>query len=208
MLLTRLPSCIIRDYDGIWSRKLLTPSTILGINFLRSQDTPLLSIVRAKALYLTKLDISPCFVSLLLIEHEIIDIIDIIDIYLKLLITLICNWFLMTLLQICLLGLVVSDNSTIGDHSITEDTSEISNIGNNLAVDAVDQVKRFLLTFTLYRSQSLYSAWRIRSDFRNRFGGNPSFLIGSETWRIAVMVHIGVVKRAKWLAARSISRFE
>ncbi|XP_036139996.1 protein madd-4 isoform X3 [Monomorium pharaonis] len=42
----------------------------------------------------------------------------------------------------CLLGVVVSDNSTIGgggDHSITEDTSEISNTGNNLAVDAIDQ---------------------------------------------------------------------
>ncbi|XP_011690979.1 PREDICTED: thrombospondin-1-like [Wasmannia auropunctata] len=37
---------------------------------------------------------------------------------------------------ICLLGLVVSDNSTIGDHSITEDTSEISNTGN---LDSVDQ---------------------------------------------------------------------
>ncbi|XP_011640880.1 ADAMTS-like protein 1 [Pogonomyrmex barbatus] len=40
---------------------------------------------------------------------------------------------------ICLLGLVVSDNSTIGDHSITEDTSEISNTDNNLAANAVDQ---------------------------------------------------------------------
>ncbi|XP_029156420.1 protein madd-4 isoform X2 [Nylanderia fulva] len=41
---------------------------------------------------------------------------------------------------ICLLGLVVSDNSTIGDHSITsEDSSEISNISNNPATDAVDQ---------------------------------------------------------------------
>ncbi|XP_014468093.1 PREDICTED: ADAMTS-like protein 3 isoform X2 [Dinoponera quadriceps] len=40
---------------------------------------------------------------------------------------------------ICLLGLVVSDNSTIGDHSITEDVSEISNTGNDFAVDAVDQ---------------------------------------------------------------------
>ncbi|KAL0100797.1 hypothetical protein PUN28_019286 [Cardiocondyla obscurior] len=35
----------------------------------------------------------------------------------------------------CLLGLAVSDNSTIGDHSNTEDTSEISNV----AVDPVDQ---------------------------------------------------------------------
>ncbi|XP_029672449.1 protein madd-4 isoform X3 [Formica exsecta] len=40
---------------------------------------------------------------------------------------------------ICLLGLVVSDNSTIGDHSIAEDASEISNTGNNPAADAVDQ---------------------------------------------------------------------
>ncbi|XP_072752952.1 ADAMTS-like protein 1 isoform X2 [Anoplolepis gracilipes] len=37
---------------------------------------------------------------------------------------------------ICLLGLVVSDNSTVGDHSITEDASEIS---NNPVADVVDQ---------------------------------------------------------------------
>lgn len=64
----------------------------------------------------------------------------------------------MILLQICLLGLVVSDNSTISDRSITEDTSEVSNIGNNPAVDAVDQVKRLFLTSVLYRSQLPYSA--------------------------------------------------
>ncbi|XP_011264169.1 protein madd-4 isoform X2 [Camponotus floridanus] len=40
---------------------------------------------------------------------------------------------------IYLLGLVVSDNSTIGDHSIAEDASDISNTGNNPAADAVDQ---------------------------------------------------------------------
>ncbi|XP_011333048.1 protein madd-4 isoform X2 [Ooceraea biroi] len=40
---------------------------------------------------------------------------------------------------ICLLGLVVSDNSTIGDPSITEDASEINNAGNNVAANAVDQ---------------------------------------------------------------------
>lgn len=39
----------------------------------------------------------------------------------------------------CLLGLVVSDNSTIGDHSTIEDVSEITNTDNNLEVDSVDQ---------------------------------------------------------------------
>ncbi|XP_020298368.1 ADAMTS-like protein 1 isoform X2 [Pseudomyrmex gracilis] len=41
---------------------------------------------------------------------------------------------------ICLLGLVVSDNSTIGDQSSTENASEISsNTDNNLATNVVDQ---------------------------------------------------------------------
>ncbi|XP_078047657.1 ADAMTS-like no long nerve cord [Augochlora pura] len=39
---------------------------------------------------------------------------------------------------ICLLGLVVSDNSTIGD-SITEDVAEVSNASNNLDADTVEQ---------------------------------------------------------------------
>ncbi|KAG7201094.1 hypothetical protein KM043_003890 [Ampulex compressa] len=42
---------------------------------------------------------------------------------------------------ICLLGLVVSDNSTIGDHPIIEDVSEIANAGNDLDVESVDQVR-------------------------------------------------------------------
>ncbi|KAK2582673.1 hypothetical protein KPH14_004950 [Odynerus spinipes] len=46
---------------------------------------------------------------------------------------------LLLLLQICFLGLVVSDNSTIVDHSAIEDVSEITNIANNLDVDAIDQ---------------------------------------------------------------------
>lgn len=43
-------------------------------------------------------------------------------------------------MQICLLGLVVSDNSTIGDHSIAEDVSEINETGDNAATGTVDQV--------------------------------------------------------------------
>jgi hypothetical protein len=35
----------------------------------------------------------------------------------------------------------VSDNSTIGDPSIAEDASEINNAGNNVAANALDQVK-------------------------------------------------------------------
>ncbi|XP_067210775.1 ADAMTS-like protein 3 isoform X4 [Linepithema humile] len=46
---------------------------------------------------------------------------------------------LLRIVLISLLGLVVSDNSTIGDHSITEDASEITNNGNNYATDVVDQ---------------------------------------------------------------------
>ncbi|XP_076379649.1 ADAMTS-like no long nerve cord isoform X2 [Megalopta genalis] len=41
-------------------------------------------------------------------------------------------------IAICLLGLVVSDNSTIGD-SITEDVSEVSNTSNNLDADTGEQ---------------------------------------------------------------------
>ncbi|XP_043498775.1 protein madd-4 isoform X2 [Polistes fuscatus] len=41
---------------------------------------------------------------------------------------------------ICLLGVAVSDNSTIEDHSAIEDVSEIANVANNLdIVDTVDQ---------------------------------------------------------------------
>lgn len=49
------------------------------------------------------------------------------------------------LFQICLLGFVVSDNSTIGD-SIIEDVSEVSE--TNLDVDSGDQVTRLQLFST------------------------------------------------------------
>ncbi|XP_076177522.1 ADAMTS-like no long nerve cord isoform X2 [Ptiloglossa arizonensis] len=42
------------------------------------------------------------------------------------------------LVFICLLGLVVSDNSTIGD-SVIEDVSEVANTGNNLNADSGEQ---------------------------------------------------------------------
>ncbi|XP_043685807.1 protein madd-4 isoform X2 [Vespula pensylvanica] len=40
---------------------------------------------------------------------------------------------------ICLLGVAVSDNSTIDDHSAIEDVSEIANVANNLDIDNIDQ---------------------------------------------------------------------
>ncbi|KAF7415152.1 hypothetical protein HZH68_003641 [Vespula germanica] len=55
---------------------------------------------------------------------------------------------------ICLLGVAVSDNSTIDDHSAIEDVSEIANVANNLDIDNIDQViekgfKRLTTTLTL-----------------------------------------------------------
>ncbi|KAI4485017.1 hypothetical protein M0802_012857 [Mischocyttarus mexicanus] len=46
--------------------------------------------------------------------------------------------------QICLLGVAVSDNSTIDDHSAIEDVSEVANVPNNLdVVDTIDQELRW-----------------------------------------------------------------
>jgi len=64
--------------------------------------------------------------------------------------------------QICLLGLVVSDNSTIGDPSIAEDASEINNAGNNVAASALDQVKRSRPSSLLLISMAAVSLGRRR----------------------------------------------
>jgi len=63
----------------------------------------------------------------------------------------------------------VSDNSTIGDPSIAEDASEINNAGNNVAANALDQVKRSRPSSLLLTSMALT---RVIDLFRNRFGGN------------------------------------
>jgi len=83
------------------------------------------------------------------------------------------------LLQICLLGLVLSDNSTIGDHSMIEDTSEINT--GNLAVDPVDQVKRFSSP-SLFTDRNRFTPCDVCGwIFETGSEGNPSFPIGSET---------------------------
>lgn len=58
------------------------------------------------------------------------------------------------LFQICLLGLVVSDNSTIGD-SIIEDVSEVSEANSNLDTDSGDQVSQLQTLFPKTNLQTL-----------------------------------------------------
>jgi len=78
--------------------------------------------------------------------------------------------------QICLLGLVVSDNSTIGDPSIAEDASEINNAGNNVAASALDQVKTISsLLFAAHLDGGRFTSAPLTCVIdllRNRFGGN------------------------------------
>lgn len=97
----------------------------------------------------------------------------------------------------------MSDNSTIGDPSVTEDASAINNAGNNIAANALDQVKRFRPSTSL----TPLGGWHgfalapvtYAIDFSKIGSGGViprRFRSGSETWRIAVMIHTRAAKSA------------
>lgn len=78
----------------------------------------------------------------------------------------------------------MSDNSTIGDHSITENASEITNSGNNYATDTVDQVRRLYSYFIVLFIAGDYFTVRDQYAIVVSKSFNPLPFIGLKTWRI------------------------